>query len=381
MKWNNILITIFKELRGIVRDKKSFHKLLLYPAIIPAIILLFGFLFDYMDNSDYVVGINYKMSTDETSMVEEYDNISFSYYKDEALLKEAYDNKEINGYIIKEDNIYTIYTDYTTNSGQMVLSYVTTYLDSYNKMLGNSYLEENNIDADKVFNNIVIDSKSLAKEEGDSAFSIFFNLTITYVLMIVIMTAIVVATDATSGEKERGTLETILTFPVKSTEFVAGKYLATALLSSILGIISYFLMIPSMYLGKRLFNSFDDMSLTINISSVLLIIFVIIISAFLIAGVCMALSGKAKTYKEAQSSLQFVSLFPLIPYFIKIMEVDNNLFNFIPIANCGMALSDIAMNQVNISSLFIILVTTIIYTVIILIVISKQYKSEKTLFS
>ena len=381
MKWNNILITIFKELRGIVRDKKSFHKLLLYPAIIPAIILLFGFLFDYIDNSDYVVGINYKMSTDETSMVEEYDNISFSYYKDEALLKEAYDNKEINGYIIKEDNIYTIYTDYTTNSGQMVLSYVTTYLDSYNKMLGNSYLEENNIDADKVFNNIVIDSKSLAKEEGDSAFSIFFNLTITYVLMIVIMTAIVVATDATSGEKERGTLETILTFPVKSTEFVAGKYLATALLSSILGIISYFLMIPSMYLGKRLFNSFDDMSLTINISSVLLIFFVIIISAFLIAGVCMALSGKAKTYKEAQSSLQFVSLFPLIPYFIKIMEVDNNLFNFIPIANCGMALSDIAMNQVNISSLFIILVTTIIYTVIILIVISKQYKSEKTLFS
>lgn len=381
MKWNNIFITIFKELRGIVRDKKSFHKLLLYPAIIPAIILLFGFLFDYMDNSDYVVGINYKMSTDETSMVEEYDNISFSYYKDEALLKEAYDNKEINGYIIKEDNIYTIYTDYTTNSGQMVLSYVTTYLDSYNKMLGNSYLEENNIDADKVFNNIVIDSKSLAKEEGDSAFSIFFNLTITYVLMIVIMTAIVVATDATSGEKERGTLETILTFPVKSTEFVAGKYLATALLSSILGIISYFLMIPSMYLGKSLFDSFDDMSLTINISSVLLIIFVIIISAFLIAGVCMALSGKAKTYKEAQSSLQFVSLFPLIPYFIKIMEVDNSLFNFIPIANCGMALSDIAMNQVNISSLFIILVTTIIYTVIILIVISKQYKSEKTLFS
>ena len=381
MKWNNILITIFKELRGIVRDKKSFHKLLLYPAIIPAIILLFGFLFDYMDNSDYVVGINYKMSTDETSMVEEYDNISFSYYKDEALLKEAYDNKEINGYIIKEDNIYTIYTDYTTNSGQMVLSYVTTYLDSYNKMLGNSYLEENNIDADKVFNNIVIDSKSLAKEEGDSAFSIFFNLTITYVLMIVIMTAIVVATDATSGEKERGTLETILTFPVKSTEFVAGKYLATALLSSILGIVSYFLMIPSMYLGKRLFNSFDDMSLTINISSVLLIFFVIIISAFLIAGVCMALSGKAKTYKEAQSSLQFVSLFPLIPYFIKIMEVDNSLFNFIPIANCGMALSDIAMNQVNISSLFIILITTIIYTVIILIVISKQYKSEKTLFS
>ena len=66
------------------------------------------------------------------------------------------------------------------------------------------------------------------------------------------MTAIVVATDATSGEKERGTLETILTFPVKSTEFVAGKYLATALLSSILGIVSYFLMIPFCCLAPKI---------------------------------------------------------------------------------------------------------------------------------
>ena len=39
MDWNNVKITIFKELRGIVRDKKSFHKLLLsfiiYPIISP----------------------------------------------------------------------------------------------------------------------------------------------------------------------------------------------------------------------------------------------------------------------------------------------------------------------------------------------------------
>ena len=46
MNWNNIKITIFKELRGIVRDKKSLHKLIIYPMLIPLIIILFGFLFD-----------------------------------------------------------------------------------------------------------------------------------------------------------------------------------------------------------------------------------------------------------------------------------------------------------------------------------------------
>ena len=44
MKWNNIKITIFKELRGIIRDKKSLHKLIIYPLLIPLIIILFGIL-------------------------------------------------------------------------------------------------------------------------------------------------------------------------------------------------------------------------------------------------------------------------------------------------------------------------------------------------
>ena len=41
MKWNNIKTTIFKELRGIIRDKKSLHKLIIYPLLIPLIILVY----------------------------------------------------------------------------------------------------------------------------------------------------------------------------------------------------------------------------------------------------------------------------------------------------------------------------------------------------
>ena len=95
----------------------------------------------------------------------------------------------------------------------------------------------------------------------------------------------------------------------------------------------------------------------------------------------MALAGKAKTYKEAQSSLQFISLLPMIPYFLKMMEVDNKIFNLIPIANCGSLLNDIIVNNINYQSLLIIIGTTIIYIAVILLYISKQYKKEETLFS
>ena len=154
-----------------------------------------------------------------------------------------------------------------------------------------------------------------------------------------------IASDATSGEKERGTLETILTFPVRSSELVIGKYLASSILGFVVGLISYLLSIPTFSIGKALFKSYEDIVFTTNIGSMFLAIFLLFLAALLSSGVCMVLAGNAKTYKEAQSSLQFISVLPMIPYFLGVMEIDNSILNLIPIANCGSALNDVIMNK------------------------------------
>ena len=356
MKWNNIKITIFKELRGIIRDKKSLQKLIIYPLIIPIVILLFGALFDSMNESKYIVGTNYNLTQEEKTIIKEIDNI-------------------------KIGNNYTIYADESQNSGAFVLSYSSSYLDSYNKILGNKELIKEGINPTKVFNNINIEVKSLTNDNINMMTSMIFSLVITYLIMIVVMVCVVVVTDATSGEKERGTLETILTFPIRSSELILGKYLATSILGFTIGLISYILSIPTVVIGRNIFKSYKDMVISTNIVSILLVVLVIFLTALLAAGICMALAGKAKTYKEAQSSLQFISLLPMIPYFLKMMEIDNKIFNLIPIANCGSLLNDIIVNNINYQSLLIIVGTTIIYTGVILVYISKQYKKEETLFS
>ena len=382
MKWNNIKITIFKELRGIIRDKKSLRKLILYPLLIPLVILLFGFMFDSINESTYKVGINYSLNTEEKEIVKDMDNIEFKKYNDKKELEKAYNNGDISGYIIKKDNKYTIYSDVSQNSGETILALSESYLDSYNKILGINYLTNNNINPNDVFNSITINEESLNKNEDSNIMTgIVFSMVMTYLIMIVVMVCVVVVTDATSGEKERGTLETILTFPIKSSELVFGKYLATSILSFIIGTIAYLLAIPVLSLSKNIFTSYGDIVFMTNISTVLLVIFVIFLSALLSSGVCMALAGKAKTYKEAQSSLQFITLLPMIPYFLSIMEVDNFIFNLIPIANCGGALNDIVAKTIDTKTLLTIIVTTIIYTIVILFYISKQYKKEETLFS
>lgn len=381
MNWNNIKITIFKELRGIVRDKKSIHKLILYPLLIPFIILLFGVLFDNVNESNYKVGINYELSEEEKLIIKDLDNITTEYYKDKKELEKQYKEGVIQGYIVKQDNTYTIYTDTSQNSGEIIYSLANTYLDSYNTVLGNKYLIEQGIDPTIVFNSITIENKSLTKDESNIMTNVLFSMVIAYINMIVVMVCVVVVTDATSGEKERGTLETILTFPIKSSELVIGKYLATTILSFIVGLISYLLSIPTLSLAKQLFKSYEDIVFSTNIVSITMAIIVIFLTSLLSAGICMALSGKAKTYKEAQSSLQFVSILPMIPYFINMMEIDDLIFNFIPIANCSSLLNDIVLNTINYKSLLIIIISTIIYITLILIYISKQYSKEETLFS
>ena len=390
MNWNNVRITIFKELRGIIRDKKSLHKILLFPLIIPTVILLFGFLFESMDNSNYKIGVNYEPTTEEQAILKEMENINLVTYQTEKELKEKYDSKDIDAYIIKKDNLYTIYSNSTVNSGEMINTYLQTYLQAYSEVLAKNYVVSQGLDPDKVFNNVYVELKSTVKmnnteseEEDDnsSILTVILSLVVTYVLMLEVMTCVVVAADATSGEKERGTLETILTFPIKSTELVAGKYLATAILGCSIGIVSYVLTIPSIIIGRSMFNIFKEITYNINILSTLLVLLIIVISALLSAGVCIALSGKAKTYKEAQSSLQFVSLLPMIPYFINVMEIDSSIVSFIPIANCGMAMNAITMNNIDFNSLLIIIISSIVYIVLIILFISKQYKSEKTLFS
>ena len=361
MKWNNIKITIFKELRGVIRDKKTLSQVIFLPFMVPMFIFLFGFMFQMLDKTDYKVGVNYDVSTTENVIINEIGELK----------------------LIKDTANYTIYTDSTGNSGQMISMYLTSYLETYNKSLATDFLNSQDIDLAKVYNNVNIKTENLGDENSNSLFTIIFSMAVMCIVMIIIQASGIVATDATAGEKERGTLETILTFPVKSKELITGKYIATALFGTVLGFITLIFTFPSILLSKKLFPVIEEMNININIKplSFVLLIVLIIITALLVAGICMALTGKSKSFKEAQSSLQVLTFFPMLPYFLEILEIDSSIFYIVPVANCGMALNDIIMNKIDPTSMLVIIGTTIVYSIIIIYVVSKLYKSEKTLFS
>ena len=385
---NNILITIKKELRGILRDKKSLMMMLLTPLMIPAFMLIFSSIYDTQfkveeeEEKTYTVGVNYKLTEEEKEITKEL-KLETKYEEDEKELEKLYEKKDIPAYIIKKDNKYIVYSNPSDTSSIEVNALSMSYLENYNSYLGHQYLTNFPVDFNKVDNSILIETQEL---EGSNEFiNMILFLGIVFSIMSITLTAIYGVTDSIAGEKERGTLETILTFPIKSKELILGKYSAITISCMITSLISTILTIVSILISKNNFSIYEGAILNINVSTVLLIFLIMISYSFFVSGICIVVASFPKSYKEAQSALTPISLMTMIPMIMNMMEINmSTKLAFIPLVSHMMLINEILENGITSSillSFLIILITSFVYSYILIIWISKLYKNEKILFA
>lgn len=381
MNKNSIIITIKKELRSILRDKKTLITLLVFPILIPIMIFLYAYIYDNQTQEEYYnIAINYELNTTEESILNEC-HLTKTYYDSLDKMKEAYKNKEVSGYIDynEEKNLYTIYTNENSEDGMYISNYVTAYLDSYNNYLAKLYLTGEDIDVDKIYNNFQYQIENL---EGENfILQIIFSIAFTYIIMSIVLAGTNMATSATAVEKENGTLETILTFPLKASELITGKYLATVITGIIASLIGLILTIGSIYIASKTFSIFETITFSINIKTIIIGIITCISASLFISGLAIAITSFAKTYKEAQSSSQVLSIITIIPMMVSLIGIKiNTIYYLIPIANYVQLLMDIFSKNFNYLNILIVLLSSIIYVIIVINYIIKQYKSEKVLF-
>ena len=378
---NNILITMKKELRSIFRDKKTLIMLFALPIMIPFFIILYGYMFDNMEDTykdTNKIGINYDLTKEEEEILKDM-NLKTKKYKNIKELKKAQKNKEIDSYIVLKDNIYNIYTNDSIESSSIVTTKITNYLDTYNKYLGTKYITENKLDPNKVYNNI---SYKLITEDNKLILNMIYSIAFTYTIMAIVIAASNMALNATTTEKENGTLETILTLPIKSDELILGKHLGGTVMGVIVSLFSLIITIASIKIGTIFFKSFEEINLNISFLGLISAILILISASILISGLAISLTAFAKTTKEAQSKTQILSFLCLIPLFVNILEIDiTKYIYFIPIVNYSEALMNIFNNKIDILSILIVFISSIIYIAIVIKIIISQYKEEKVLFT
>ena len=384
---NNLWNILKKELRELFRDKKSLAMMLVIPIFIPLLVIGMSALFESQvskDVSEYnKIGFAYEMTEEEKSIAEEM-NIEIINGNEEEL-KEKYDNGEINLYITKQDSKYIINTDGSDNS-TFASSLMETYFNTYKQFMQQSYLQENNINPNEVLNIITVEENVL---EQDNYFADYIkNYAFLFIMMAITVSATYPATDTTAGERERGTLETLLTFPIKSKDIIVGKFLGVTVSSIITGIISLALAIISLMLTKNMFSIYEGMDVMYSPITILFAVIVIIAYSFFISGLCIAIASTSKTFKEAQSALTpltFISFFPgMIAFMMGITTTP--ILSIVPFLNFTLIFTDInngTINNgtINLLNIGLMAISTIIYISLVFAHIIKQYKSEKVLFA
>lgn len=379
---NNILHILKKELRETFRDKKSLSMMLIIPLMIPVLVIGMSAFFEMqMDKpvENYnKIGMAYETDEIEKSIIKEFQIDAV--YDTEKNLKKKYDNGEIDLYITKDNNKYIINGN-DSDTTSYAINLVEPYIMAYKEYLQNEYLTKEDINADEVMNIITLE-ENITKNDN------FFGNYITvysflFIIMAITISATYPATDTTAGEKERGTLETLLTFPIKSKDIIVGKFLSVSLSSIITGTLSFILTVISLVIANNIFEIYKGMNLMPTITSMIFSIIVIIAYSLLISGLCIAIASKSKTFKEAQSALTpitFLSFFPgMIAFMIDIETT--TVLSLVPFLNFTLLFEDITNGDINYLNILLMLISTILIIVVVLKVIIKQYKSEKVLFT
>ena len=379
---NKTLLILKKELREVFRDKKSLAMMLIIPIFIPLMVIGMSALFNSETNKDVTtynkIGFNYELSDIEIEILNSLE-IDYS-INNIATLEKQFNKKEINSYITKENNNYIINYDSSNVESSGSSSLAITYLETYKSYLENNYLLNNNIDVSE-FNNLLTIEENTIEQQNYFA-NYIVNFAFLFILMAITISATYPATDATAGEKERGTLETLLTFPIKSKDKIIGKSLSVTLSSIITGILSLILAILAIIYAQNTYDIYNNTTL-LNTSIIIYAIVIIITYSIMISGLCIAIASMSASFKEAQSALTPLTFIALFPGMIAFMiDISNNaILSLIPFINFSMIFTDVINNNLNIFNLILMFISTIIIITIVIAYIIKQYKSEKILFN
>ncbi len=145
-------------------------------------------------------------------------------------------------------------------------------------------------------------TKNVASSRQMGGFLMGLMLPLFLIIMLTIG-CIYPAIDATAGEREKSTWETLMTAATPRNNIIIAKYLYVATMTSAAGILNVAAMLLSMrtVVAPILGTEIEDFSFLIPLKSIPLILMVTVLLALFIAAGMMILASFARTFKEGQS--------------------------------------------------------------------------------
>lgn len=386
---NNIFTILKKELKRIFTDKRMLLSLILPGILIYVLYSIMGSVFakttTSSKNYEYKVYVfnqsqNFKpLNTSEDYIIKVTDNVDNIEEAKKLLEKkeidlviyfeEDFDSKLENTDQKQKPQVLVFYNSTSTNSNTIYNYYYTNLAsNSINNITYNYYLN-------------IGTGYDLATKEDTSAM-VITSLVPSLLMILLFSGCMGVSTEAIAGEKERGTISTLLVTPTKRSDIAIGKVLALAIASLVSSVTSFIGLIGSL---PKLMESTGDLTLSMyDVRTYFSILILIMVNVIFFTVVLSIISTFAKSAKEASQYAVPVMVIVMMFGMSSLFGSGNSSFwalYFIPVYNsvqCMNAVFSLSFNAVNFA---ITIISSIVYIGIGIFALTKMFNSEKIMFN
>lgn len=403
---------IKKELLDVFRDKKTVIMMLVVPVILYPLIFIgamqvFAAISSSMEKQDYRIAVDAEddgaflqalleiSSEKENSGKDEADGESYTLIAYDVRSLDSnhdYMNKlreeEIDAYVVgrmhKDKMLYDVYYMSSVTNSAYAGNIVMDVFEKFREEMTKEKIWQAGLHASEILEPILFEKQDISTNE-QSLGSIMGSVLPFMLIISLLMGTMYPAIDTTAGERERGTLETILTLPVASRQLIVSKFITVAtigIISALLNILSMggiaLYMQQIMELGENV-QSFD---MSRFIPAILIGILAVFAFSLFISAITMCVTSFAKSYKEANNYITPLMLVVMIVGyigFIPNLELNRTLA-MIPVANICLLIKNILVFKIDYMIIAIVLFSNIAYAMLAILFLSKIYDSEAILF-
>lgn len=209
----------------------------------------------------------------------------------------------------------------------------------------------------------------------------YLSMMLPYLITLLLFAGTMsLGTDTISGEKERGTMASMLVTPVKRSSIVLGKLLALTVLSLISAVVYIVSMVVAM---PKAMAGMGDMSITLDAGQIVMIAFIMLTLAFLYVALVGIVAVYSRTVKEAGSYVTPIYLIVIVAGIITMFSGDDGhsmVEYLIPIYNSSVALGDILSGELEITAFLLTIASSLVVGGLLTFGITKAFGNERVMF-
>ncbi|WP_066870913.1 ABC transporter permease [Clostridium mediterraneense] len=384
-----------KEMRDLFRDRKAFLGAVLLPIfILPFILYIIGG--SAASNTNAVKdGLRIAIVGNQNSSLEQaLEQVNGIQIINVSNPEQALKDNEIYLYLDIPNNFNSaiaskdgsanlkIYYDNTSQKSQIALSTLEEVISGFSKQTVSNRLSSLGVD-NNLLNPINIEPVGVGIQNENEAHSLqlIAMLLPMFVLAYAAQGGAAAATDLAAGEKERGSLEPLLSTRASRSSILIGK-LAAITLMGILSTLSGFIgVLVSMFIPNSLFMNTDGLALSPKAIIIIAALAILITLSF--SALQLAISVFAKSFKEAQTYLGFLTFAPMIVSY-GTMYLDSTgssllLYN-IPIINAVLVMKEAIFGVFVPMHLILTFTWSIVYIILAVLLARYMFNREDALF-